>query len=505
MRAIVVGAGHNGLISACYLARAGVEVTVFERRGVLGGAVVTEEVHPGYKVSTASYSFGLFRPDIFADLDLASHGLSFYPKEPQMFVPLRDGRSFFIWRDEAASIDEISKIHRPDADAYRRWNRFWEEAINLLRPLAESQDPPALREVERQLPEDVWRLAVAGSVEETVKEFFDSPEMQGAFASQGIIGTARSCSDPGTAWVMAYHYLGGELNGSTGTWAYVRGGMGSVTKAIASHALAAGVKLELEAEVEQVIVEGGVARGVRTADREEFADLILVNADPVRLYKTLLAETDLPEAISKKVATWQTPGSVVKVNLALKELPDFLSRPGLDGPQHRGTIEISPSIDYLVAAFEDSRSERGYSQRPFMEVFIQSATDPTLAPQGRHALSAFCQYAAPDLTKDKWESMREDVEHTVIGTIAEYAPNIESAIIASQVLGPPDLEEIFGLTGGNIFHGEITPDQCFGDRFGYRTPFERLYLCGSGAPPGGGVMGAPVRNAARVAMEDLSL
>ena len=508
--AVVVGAGHNGLIAAAYLARAGLKVIVLEQREVVGGAAVTEELIPGFKVSTASYSLSLLRPDIYEDLELRRHGLAFYSKDPQMFVPLPDGRHFFVWRDSTRTAEEIARIHPPDADAYVKFGEFWDDAVSLLRPLVESDAPPRLDEVEEYLRskgrEDVWRLAVAGSVAETVEEFFESDEMRGVFASQGIIGTAASPRAPGTAWVMAYHYLGGELNGSTGTWAYVEGGMGSVTSAIAASARAAGATILTEANVVEILVESGRAAGVRLHDGVEYrSDVVLSNADPVRTFTQLVPSDLLGSEFIDKVTRWNTFGSVVKVNLALSELPDYKAVPGtVPGPQHFGTLEISPSLHYLESAWNEAAAG-SYPSRPFMEIFIQSATDPSLAPQGAHVLSAFTQWAPQGKGLSDWSGVKDSILGNVLATIGEYAPNLPDAVIAHDVLGPPELEQRFALTGGNIFHGEILPEQSFGERFSYETPLPGLYLCGSGASPGGGVMGAAGRNCARGVLAKLSI
>jgi phytoene dehydrogenase-like protein len=500
--AIVVGSGHNGLVAACYLARAGLRVCVLERRDVLGGATVTEELLPGFRVSTASYSFSLFRPDVYRDLDLAAHGLTFSPKDPQLFVPLPDGRHFFIWRDGERTRSEIERIHPPDVEGHRRWGAWWEEAVALLRPLVEDPDPPPLAGVEKHLRdlgrEDVWRLAVAGSAAEVVEEFFESDELRGCYASQGIVGTWAGARDPGTAWVMAYHFIGGELLGETGTWAYVRGGMGGVSAALASAARSLGVEIRTAAPVASMLVDDGRVAGVRLDSGETVrAGVVLSNAHPVLTFGSLIPSGVLDAAFMGRVRAWRSPGCTVKVNLALDGLPDFTTLPGA-GPQHFGTVEISPSVDYLLQAYLDAVSGRT-SVRPWMEVFIQSATDPTLAPPGKHVLSAFAQYAPPSFTDEH----RSQMLNNVLDTLASYAPNIRDIVLKAEALGPPDLEARFGLVGGNIFHGEILPEQCFGERFDYRTPLAGLYLCGSGARPGGGVMGAAGRNAAGIVLADL--
>lgn len=510
MRALVVGAGHNGLVAACRLARKGHGVTVVERRDVVGGACVTEELIPGFRVSTAAYSFSLFRPEIAAELELARHGLRTYPKEPRMFVPLGDGRSFTVWRDAARTKAEIARIHPGDADAYDRWNAFWDEVADEVRPLILAE-PPTLADLERALDArgkaDLFRLAIVGAAADTVEAFFESDAVRGAYVGQGIIGTAAGPRAPGTAFVMTYHAFGGELVDGAGTWAYVRGGMGGVTQALAACAREAGVTIRVGEPVTRIVVEDGRARGVALADGAVLeADVVLSNADPKRTFLGLVEPDALPDEFRARVSAVPTPGSVVKVNLALDELPDFApcGVPGTSpGPQHAGTIEISPSIDALEAAYTDAAGGR-VSREPFMEVFIQSVTDDSLAPPGKHVASCFAQYAPASLDAATWDGMREEAGDAVIATLARYAPNVPGAILHREVLGPPDLEERFGLTGGNIFHGEIVPGQIFGERLGPRSPVAGLYLCGSGAHPGGGVSGAPGWNAAGAVLEDVA-
>lgn len=501
--AIVIGAGHNGLVTACVLAKAGKRVLVLERRDIVGGACVTEELIPGFRVSTAAYSFSLFRPEIADALDLHRFGLSVYAKEPRMFVPLPDGRSFTVWRDTARSIEEIRSINAHDADAYSHWNDFWDAVADAVRPLILTDTPPTLLELERILGAEMFRLAIAGPASDTVREFFDDEFIQGAFVGQGIIGTARPPSADGTSFVMTYHAFGGELVDGAGTWAYVRGGMGGVTQALLACARDAGAEVRTGTSVQRIIVDQGRARGVVTTDGEElFAGAVLSNADPKRTFLGLVDASVLPAETAARAAALPTPGSVVKVNLALNELPDFVAKPGTrPGPQHAGTIEISPTIAALDAAYDDAAAGR-VSAKPFMELFMQSVTDDSLAPPGKHVASCFAQYAPSDLTGAAWGEMREAAGDAVIDMLASYAPNIRDAIAYREVLGPPDLEERFGLTGGNIFHGEITPGQIFGDRFGVRTSIPGLYLCGSGAHPGGAVTGAPGWNAARALLAD---
>ena len=503
--AIVIGAGHNGLVAACALAQEGSRVVVLEARDLVGGACVTEEIVLGFRVSTAAYSFSLFRPEIFDALQLAKYGLSFYAKEPRMFVPLPDGRHFFVWRDAARTREEIARISEHDAGAYDRWNAFWDEVADVIRPLILAE-PPSLNALEKRLADqgrsELFRLAIAGSAADTVAEFFESDEVQGAFVGQGVIGTFAGPHDPGTAFVMTYHAFGGELVDGAATWAYVRGGMGAVTQALAARARDLGVEIRTSTPVSSVLVENGKAAGVVLTDGTEVrARTVLSNADPKRTFLTFVPAGSLPDEFVARVRALDTTGSVVKVNLALSELPDFACLPGV-GPQQAGTIELSPSVAALDDAFADARMGR-VSARPYMEVYIQSVTDPSLAPDGAHVASCFAQYAPGSIPMDRWNAMRDGAGDAVIDTLASYAPNVKRAILHRQVLGPADLEARFGLTGGNIFHGEILPGQIFGERLGARTPLGGLYLCGSGAHPGGGVCGAPGWNAARAVREDL--
>lgn len=493
MQAIIIGSGHNSLVCACYLASAGWEVTVVEARSQIGGATATEDLAPGFRVSAASYSLSLLDPDIHRDLQLDKHGLEILPKDPQLFVPFPDGSHLFIWRDAVRTRSEIERIHRPDADAYVRYGDFLEYATNLLRQAFTSAGPPTLSELERGLPSDVWRLAVAGSAAELVEHFFESDKMRGTFASQGLVGTRASVDEPGTAWVLTYHAMGGQLVGASGTWAYVKGGMGSVADALSAVARERGVGIRTESAVARVIVEAGRASGVELSDGTQLqADVVVSGAEPKRTFLGLVGEQHLPSDFVEKVNAWRTDGAVVKVNLALSGLPQFSCLPG-NGPQHRGTIEVSPSLEYLRKAWSES-SGTTMSTHPWMEVFIQSTVDETLAGDAGHVLSAFTQYAPHDLSE--WDA--NVAGDTVIAALDDLAPGTSDLVVARDVLGPKELEDRFGLTGGDIFHGSILPGQCFANRFDYATPLPGLFLCGSGARPGGAVTGIPGRNAARV-------
>jgi len=505
---VVVGAGHNGLVAAAYLARAGRSVVVCERRPIVGGACVTEELIPGIRTSSGAYSLSLLRPEIWKELELQRRGLEVIPKDPQLFIPLPEGGSLLLWRDERKTLEGLRRFSAGEADGYERFSRFWDRAIPFLRSVLLSDAPPLeqLRtHAQRSGLGEIFRLAVEASAAEVVESFFSTDALRGAFVAQGIIGTAAPPREPGTAYVMAHHLLG-SIGGIDGTWGYVRGGMGSVTQTIARVATEAGALIRTNSPIGEILP----GEGVRLENGEVLrARAVLSNADPKRTFLTLLPSGAIDEATRKAIGAIDTRGSVVKVNLALSELPDYGAMPGSEvGPQHRGTVEICPSIDYLERAWAQA-SDGHIADEPFMEVFCGSAVDDSLAPPGIHVLSCFAQYA-PQVDAETWPDLRERAGDAVVSTLGRYAPNVPGAIIAREVLGPPDLEARFGLTGGNIFHGEIVPGAIFGERpvrgwgGGPRTPVPGLYICGAGAHPGGGVMGAPGRNAAMAVLADLA-
>jgi phytoene dehydrogenase-like protein len=509
--AIVVGSGHNGLISAAYLARAGRRVLVLERREVIGGATVTEEIWPGYKLSTCSYVCNLLLPEVIRDLDLGRHGYDVRPFDPQHFVPFPDGRFLMSFLDEARTKQQISKFSGSDVAAHDAYWEMWNRIIARMRPLLRSHAPTS-DDIERAFDgpqgEEDWRTLTEKSIAEVLDAFFESEEVKAPLGVGGVIGTSAGPRTPGTAYVK-YHHSIGNLDGHQGAWGFVRGGMGAVAQAIASSAKEHGAEILTDAEVAKIEVEDGAARGVYLRDGRSFeADVLLSNADPHRTYLGLVGEEHLPAELVEGLGHLRVKGSVVKVLLALNELPDFTALPGKEiGPQHTGAIVINPSVDYLQRAWEDCRDGRP-SERPFMEAYIQSATENGLAPEGKHTMSLFCQYAPYELGEGSWEERREEIGDNIVETFAEHAPNLPDAIEHIEVLGPPDIEERIGITGGNIFHGEILPDQMFGNRpvrgfSDYRTPVDNLYLCGSGTWPGGAVFGAPGRNCALEVLADL--
>src|SRR5687768_6517931 len=509
--AIVVGSGHNGLIAAGYLARAGKRVLVLERRSIIGGATVTEEWFPGYYLSTCSYVCNLLLPEVIADLELERHGYDVRPFDPQYFVPFPDGSYFMSFLDGRKTREQIAKFSKRDVAGYDAYWAMWDRILERMRPLL-LQPAPTWDQVEARFSgpqgQADWRTLTRKSIAELLDEYFESEQIKAPLSTGGVIGVNAGPMTPGTCYVK-YHHLIGSIGGHQGAWGFVRGGMGSIPKAIAAFDREHGVEIATDSEVAEIEIQDGSATGVRTTDgRRYLADIILSNADPTRTFLGMVGESHLPAAFAEGVKRIKVKGSVVKVLMALGELPNFTTMPGTTvGPQHTGGIVINPSMEYLETAWDDCK--RGHpSRRPFMDCYIQTATETGLTPPGKHTMSLFVQYAPYDLAEGTWDERRDEIGANIIDTLADFAPNIPNAIEHLEVLGPPDIERIIGITRGNIFHGEILPDQMFGYRpvpgfSDYRSPIDRLYLCGSGAWPGGAVFGAPGRNAAIEALRDL--
>jgi phytoene dehydrogenase-like protein len=494
--AIVVGAGHNGLVAAAYLARAGAQVAVLERSDVLGGAARCEETWPGYTVSTASYVCSLFDPRIVEDLDLRAHGFVAYRKEPASFTPLADGRSLLLGSNAAANAAEIGQFSRRDLEGYGSFIRNAETlGAEIFAHL--DDEHPSLAALDPTI-RDLFDWPVAAFVE----RFVETPALQATLATDGVIGTYAGPRDPGTTYVMAHHYAG-RIFGAQGAWGFVRGGMGAVSGAVASCAQAAGAQIRTGVEVGAIApAADGVA--VHCVDGTELrARVVLSNADPATTFLRLCAGDALDPAFVERVRGWRIEGVSFKVNLALGELPNFTARPGTKvQPHHKATIHVAPDLDYLQRAHDEARMS-GESRAPMLECFMQTPTDPSLAPEGKHILSIFAQYF-PYATAVRWtEAQKIAAARTIVETLARYAPNLPDVIEEWDVLAPTDIESRIGIAGGQIFHGELLPGQIFEDRFDVRTPLPGLYLCGSGTHPGGCVTGVPGRRAASAALADL--
>jgi phytoene dehydrogenase-like protein len=516
--AIIIGAGHNGLVTACYLARAGRKVLVLERRYVVGGACVTEEVFPGFKVSTAAYVNSLFRKEIVRDLRLADYGFVVLERNPSSFTPFPDGRSLLLGPDAALTRREIAKFSPRDAEAYPKYEAMLERVADVIEPTLLMKPPNLLRPGLG----DLWRLfrlgrafqklgpggmgeaieILTGPARTILDRWFESEELKATLATDAVIGAMAAPSMPGTAYVL-FHHVMGETNGKRGVWGYVKGGMGGLTQALAAAARALGVDIRLEAEVARILVRNGTATGVALANGDEFhAPVVASNLDPNLTFNRLLDPKVLPPDFAEAVNRIGYDSASLKINVALSELPDFKAVPGTTpAPHHRGTIHICPDQDYIERGYDDAKYGRP-SQQPILECTIPSVVDPSVAPPGKHLMSMFIQYAPYKLRGATWDELREPFADRCFDLLNEYAPNFKRAVIARQVLTPVDLERVFNLTGGNIFQGAMTLNQLFFLRpvpgyADYRTPIRGLFLCGSAAHPGGGVMGAAGLNAAR--------
>jgi phytoene dehydrogenase-like protein len=505
--AIIIGAGHNGLVCAAYLARAGLRVVVCETTDRVGGACVTEELFPGFRISTASYSLSLLLPEVVRELGL---DLDVRIKDPVAFAPFEDGGGLCLWSDRKKASEEIARFSPADAEAYPRFEELFEEAARRLRPLLSypATRKQARRAFRKSEVENLFSRTVDGSIAELCEEYFETDIMRGLMASQGIIGSSAGPRTPGSAYIFLHHAFG-EAAGRSGAWGFVRGGMGAITSALREVVLSAGGEIRLEAPVSSIKAEGHRrATGIVLESGEEIdAPVVCSNADPKRTV-SLMPQEGLPPEFIEDIELFPTDGTVVKVNCALSGLPRFkgMGSENGPGPEHLGTITIAPSIDYLEEACR-AAANGGPARNMFCEAWIQTASEPELAPEGKHTLSVFAQYAPYRLAEGSWDERRDEIGDLVLDTLERYAPGLTDLVEDRLVLGPPDLESRFGLTGGNIFHGEILPDWLFDKRpaakwHRHRWPLPGLYLCGSGAHPGGGVSGAPGRNAARAVLQD---
>jgi phytoene dehydrogenase-like protein len=530
---LVIGGGHNGLVCAAYLAKAGKSVCVLERRHVLGGCATTEELWPGYKVSTAAYVISLFLPEIIRELRLQHYGLHILPRNPSSFTPLLDDRYLMMGPDEAATCREIAKFSRRDAEVYPQYQRLLERVAEVLEPILSRAAPDplplpaawrkpgvgkrlrdmgrmwelyqALGELGDDMPEAVEILS--GAARPILERWFEADVLRATLATDAIIGAYASISAPGTAYVLLHHVMG-TAGGARGVWGYVRGGMGGLADALAGACTDLGVTIQREAEVVRIVTENGKAAGVLLADHQYLeAPLIASSVDAHWTFERFLDPAELPEGFRKAVARIDYASASAKVNLALAEPPRFRCLPhdGV-GPEHHGTMHISPTLDYIERAYADARA--GWpSSEPILEITMPSSVDDTVAPPGKHVVSMFVQYAPYQLADRSWDDIKEDFADRCVEALARYAPNVPQAVEHRQILSPLDLERTFRLTGGNIMQGAMHLHQLFFFRpvpgfADHRTPIRGLYLCGAASHPGGGVMGACGKNAAAEILRD---
>jgi len=509
--AIIVGGGHNGLVAAAYLAKAGKRVTVLEARPILGGSCVTEEPFPGFRLNTLAYAAGLLRPQIIHDLELERFGLEVQPFEPQYFAPFPDRKHLFIWTELSKTLKEIERFSKKDAQAYARFEEFWAQLFEVVEP-ALLAPPAPIADLAAMFrgaeAEDVLRKMLLVSTKDLLDEWFEDEHVRALLATQGLIGTYAGPMTPGTGYVLGHHLLG-EIGPYKEVWGWAKGGMSRIPEAIAAAARHYGAEIRVNAPVKQILTNDSQAVGVELASGERLESKVVIsNADPKRTFLSLVDADALEPQFLDRVRKIKAEGSAMKVNLCLSELPDYTAYPGKGpGPTHTGSTDICHSVEYLERAWDDAKYGRP-SEHPWFEAVSQSAVDPSVAPPGKHTLSLFVMYAPYHLRSGTWDDVREEVGDRVVDTLAEYAPNIKRAILHRQVITPLDLERTYHLTEGNIFHAEILPDQIFSFRpmpgwANYRTPVEGLYLCGAGTHPGGGILGACGYNAAHTVLDDL--
>jgi phytoene dehydrogenase-like protein len=521
--AIIVGAGHNGLVNACYLQRAGLDVLVVEKNDWVGGAAVSRSLTKDFTYSNCSYVCSLFRPEIMRDLELPRFGLQVVAYEGGA-VLTQDGDYLGNYRDHHAHRREFARFSKRDAEAYERYARDVTRQCRFIQPLLmrTAPDPTSFK------PRDIGELLYLGkkfsglgaremadtlrfwtmSISDFLDEYFETDVIKANFSVSGIIGTALGPMSPGTAYVLLHHYMG-EVDGSVGAWGYARGGMGAITKALSDSFLASGGTIRTGAEVDHILVENGRTTGIVLAGGDEIRGrLVVSNADVKRTFLKLVKERELPDVFLRRVKNFRMRGSSGKVNIALDSLPEFPALPK-DSPCIRGDLHFTDSVERMERAYDDWKDGR-WSADPFLDVMIPTTLDPTMAPPGKHFMSCFVQYCPPKVEGREWtDADRDAFGETVISQIADYSPGFRDRIVHMEVRTPRELEAEVGLTEGNIFQGELTFDQLLFNRpvpgyAQYRSPIGGLYICGSSTHPGGGVMGAPGRNAASEILRDLS-
>ena len=531
---IIIGGGHNGLATAAYLAKAGKRVCVLERRHVLGGACVTEELWPGFKVSTAAYVVSLLLPEVIRELRLKHFGLAILPRSPSSFTPLPDGRSLMMGPEPGLNEREIGKFSARDAALYPRYEALLERVAKAIEPVLGKAAPDPLplpatwrkigvakklrdaakmwelyRAVSRlgsDLPEAIELLS--GPARPILERWFESEVLRATLATDAIIGSATSISSPGSAYVLLHHVMG-EAGGARGVWGYIQGGMGGLATALERACLELGVEVRRESPVARILTTQNRVGGVALESGKQLkAAVVASSVDPHLTFERFLDPADLPNDFVLAVRRIDYSSASAKINLALAEPPRFTAAPGSGvGPHHHGTMHIGPSMDYLERAYDDSKYGRP-SREPILEMTMPTSVDTTIAPPGKHIVSIFVQYAPYRLAEGTWDDGKERFADRCIEVLAQYAPNVPGAILHRQILSPLDLERTYGLTGGNIFQGAMSPHQLYFFRpvagwADHRTPIAGLYLCGAASHPGGGVMAACGRNAAQEILRDM--
>jgi phytoene dehydrogenase-like protein len=520
---IIIGGGHNGLTCSCYLAGAGLKVRVFERQAEVGGAAITEEFYPGFRNSSASYTVSLLHPRVIADLNLAEHGLRIVERPLSNFLPLSDSACLRVGPTLAATQAEVARFSRRDAERLPQFVETLERAADLVRAML-LETPPnigggmgdvmsaltvtqRMKRIDMAARRDVLDFFTK-SAGDVLDSWFESDPIKAALGFDAIVGHFASPYTPGSAYVLLHHVIG-EVNGKRGAWGHAIGGMGAITQAMKKEAERRGVEITTHCEVMQVCADLRGVQGVQLADgRVIEARCVVSGINPKLLYTRLLPKHILDDEFLRRINNYKCASGTFRMNVALNELPDFRCLPGLQvGPHHHSGIIIAPSLRYMEQAYFDARTH-GCSRKPVVEILIPSTVDNTLAPPGKHVASLFCQHFSPNLPNHlDWNKIREPAADLVIATVTEYAPNFRASVLGRMILSPLDLEQRFGLVGGDIFHGALTLDQLWSARpllgyAAYRGPVAGLYMCGAGTHPGGGVTGAPGFNAAREVARD---
>ena len=522
--ALLIGAGHNGLVCACYLAKAGLKVRLLERRSVAGGAAVTEEFLPGFRNSVASYTVSLLQPKIIQDLHLYEHGLRILERPLANFLPLNEANHLKLGGGLNAIQAEFARFSERDAEQLPEYYVMLDGVAgvlrslllrtppnisggwsNLIRAIQQSASLRKLSMPQRRDLLDIFTISAA----ELLERWFESEPIKAVFGFDSVVGNFASPYAAGTAYVLLHHVFG-EVNGKQGQWGHAVGGMGAITQAMAAEAQTLGAEISLDSGVERVVVEKGRATGVQLASGEVItAQRIIANINPKLLYQKLFDPSDLPPELLERISHYRCGSASFRMNIALSELPDFSCLPGKHlQAHHQAGILIAPSLDYMDRAYTDARAH-GWAYEPIIEMLIPSTVDDSLAPPGQHVASLFCQHFNPQLPNgNNWLDAREQAADAIIDTVTRYAPNFKASVLGRMILSPQDLAEKFGLIGGDIFHGALSLNQLYSARpllgyADYRGAVKGLYLCGSGTHPGGGVTGAPGHNAAQEILRDM--